>query len=122
MLRVSAPRLEELALLIPLGCTPRSLEVDGDLPCVRNLKLCLWSHLPPDPPDGEAENDAGMLLLKHCSSVTCLHITLDGRKVRPLDHISQITNFEFCSMHEEWRVLHSIKKLSTTLNLISYVS
>nr|TKW20094.1 hypothetical protein SEVIR_4G062900v2 [Setaria viridis] len=87
VLRVSALRLEELALFIPLGCTLRSLEVDGDLPCVRNLKLCLWSHLPPDPPDGEAENDAGMLLLKHCSSVTCLHITLDGRKSTYVDLI-----------------------------------
>lgn len=30
-------------LLFQLRCSPRRIEVDGDLPCVRVLKLYLWS-------------------------------------------------------------------------------
>ncbi|XP_039841552.1 uncharacterized protein LOC120701803 [Panicum virgatum] len=99
-LRVSAPRLEE-ATFFQRSCPPPRLEVDGDLAHVRSLKLYLMAHRPPDSysdsdsdsdsnsDSDEAENDTNtlhvndtsILLLKHCSSLTCLDVILGGRKV-----------------------------------------
>lgn len=90
VLRVSAPRLEELAFF-QRGYPPRRLEVDGDLTNVRNLKLYLSTRtLPCYEIDGDTNN---ILLLKHCSSVTCLEVTLEDEKVRRLPirgHVAQI--------------------------------
>jgi hypothetical protein len=81
-LRISAPRLEELAIIFQPACPPRWLEIDGDLPCVRSLKICLWSHLSRFSGYREADNDKNMLLLRQCSSLTCLQVFLRGAKVR----------------------------------------
>ncbi|KAL6603630.1 hypothetical protein ACP70R_043991 [Stipagrostis hirtigluma subsp. patula] len=70
---ISAPRLEELKFF--QGLYPSRLEVDGGLSCVRSLKLHLWSH---EAPIYATENDIGILLLKHCSSVRCLDVALEG--------------------------------------------
>ncbi|KAG2604376.1 hypothetical protein PVAP13_4NG058466 [Panicum virgatum] len=80
LLRISAPRLEELATVFQRACPPRWLEVDGDLPSVRSLKIRLWSHRSRFSDDLEAGNDTNMLLLKHCSSLTCLQVFLHGPK------------------------------------------
>ncbi|CAL5046170.1 unnamed protein product [Urochloa decumbens] len=93
VLRVSAPRLEELAFF-QRGCPPGLLEVDGDLSCMRSLKICLWSHARVSG-YGQAQNNVNMLLLKQCSSLTCLDVTLKGRKVR----LSQNSNKYHCSVH-----------------------
>ena len=45
-LTISAPSLEELEVSFPRGFPPRWLDVDGDLPCVRSLKICMRSHRP----------------------------------------------------------------------------
>ncbi|OEL32762.1 hypothetical protein BAE44_0006218 [Dichanthelium oligosanthes] len=74
MLRVSAPRLEELTFF-QLGPPPLRLEVDGELAHIPSLKLFLRAHRPSG--SGETENDTNILLLKHCSSVTCLAVTLE---------------------------------------------
>ncbi|KAJ1296991.1 hypothetical protein BS78_01G344200 [Paspalum vaginatum] len=85
MLRVSAPKLEDLALSFQLtlhGCSPRCVEVQGDLPFVQNLKICLWSHYPRNYRcQGEAVNDASKRLIELCNSIKCLDVTLHGRKV-----------------------------------------
>jgi hypothetical protein len=97
-LRVSAPRLEELALLFQLGCSPRRIvKVDGDLPCVRVLKLYLWSNFCHQAVNwGERNNNGSMIILERCSSVTCLDVTLDGPKVRfPALILSPHTQFSF---------------------------
>ncbi|CAO2047607.1 unnamed protein product [Urochloa humidicola] len=100
VLEISAQRLEELEFY-QLGCPPKRLAVNGELPCVRNLKICLWSHRDCASGYGETENDINVLLLKHCSSVTCLEVTLKGRKVSEEDvdiinsrvpHLPQITS------------------------------
>ncbi|CAL5051214.1 unnamed protein product [Urochloa decumbens] len=78
LLRVSAPRLEELAFF-QLGVPPSRLVVDGDLAHVQSLKLFLKAHRPSR--YGETENDTSILLLKQCSSVTCLGVNLEGPKV-----------------------------------------
>ncbi|CAN6172637.1 unnamed protein product [Urochloa humidicola] len=76
LLRVSAPRLEELAFF-QLGIPPPRLEVDGDLAHVQSLKLFLWAHRP----SSVIDNNTNILLLKQCSSVTCLDVNLEGPKV-----------------------------------------
>nr|CAB3469773.1 unnamed protein product [Digitaria exilis] len=102
VLRVSAPRLEELEFF-ELGCPPRLLEVDGELPCVWSLKICLWSHRACISSGyyGETENDMNVVVLKQCISVTRLAVTLRGPKVFKEDmdiinyrvpHLSQITS------------------------------
>jgi hypothetical protein len=70
-------------LLFQLRCSPRRIEVDGDLPCVRVLKLYLWSHYCHQAVHcGEQRNnDGSMLILKRCSSVTSLDVTLDDSTV-----------------------------------------
>ncbi|CAN6165008.1 unnamed protein product [Urochloa humidicola] len=89
MLSLSAPRLEEFALFFRLGCQPpRLLQVDGDLPRMMSLKLCMWSHRGRTHHWGE-HNDGCVLLLKRCSSLTCLEVTLDGPKVCK-DHVDLI--------------------------------
>jgi len=99
-LRVSAPRLEELALLFQLGCSPRRIvEDDGDLPCVRVLKLYLWSNFCHQAVNcGERNNNGSMIIPERCSSVTCFDVTLDGPKVcsRHLYYLP-ILNFLFFS-------------------------
>ncbi|PUZ62085.1 hypothetical protein GQ55_4G329400 [Panicum hallii var. hallii] len=84
-LRISAPRLEELGIIFRPACPPRWLEIDVDLPCVRSLKICLWSHLSRLSGDREAENDKYMLLLRQCSSLTCLQVFLRGAKASKKD-------------------------------------
>lgn len=89
-IRIAAPRLEQLALFFRLGWTPGCLEIDGDSPpCMRRLKLSLWSHRCHDNHYGEAENHSNTLLLNHYSSITCFDVTLYGRKVHLIsqDHI-----------------------------------
>ncbi|CAN6190815.1 unnamed protein product [Urochloa humidicola] len=76
LLRVLAPRLEELAFF-QQGIPPSRLEVDGDLGHVQSLKLFLMAHRY----SGMTENDTNILLLKQCSSVTCLDVNLEGPKV-----------------------------------------
>ncbi|CAN6179217.1 unnamed protein product [Urochloa humidicola] len=99
VLRVSAPRLEELAF-IQLGYPPGLLEVDGHLSRMRSLKIFLWSHARVSG-YGQAHNNINMLLIKQCSSLTCLDVTLKGRKVSEKDvdmigsrvpHLPQITS------------------------------
>lgn len=83
-LTISAPRLEELEVSFPRGSPLGWLSVDGDLPCVRSLKICMKSHRHPRRWDGEAEAeiDTNVRLLKHGSSLTCLDVTLTGPEVR----------------------------------------
>ncbi|CAN6179223.1 unnamed protein product [Urochloa humidicola] len=80
MLTISAPRLEELAISFQLGHPSKSLEVNGGLPCVRSLKICLRSHYCVSS-HRQAEKNANVLLLKHCCSLTCLQVTLQGEEV-----------------------------------------
>jgi hypothetical protein len=84
----SAPNLEEVEFF-PLEPPPRRLEViDGELPCVRSLKICLWSHRANCVSGyGEVENGINMLLLKQCISVTRLDVTLKGPKVCMYVHL-----------------------------------
>ena len=96
-IRISVPRLEQLALFFQLGWPPGCVEIDGDSPCMRRLKLGLWSHRCHDSHYGEAdnfhygeaENHSNTLLLNHYSSITCFEVTLYGRKVHLIsqDHI-----------------------------------
>ncbi|CAL5046168.1 unnamed protein product [Urochloa decumbens] len=106
LLRVSAPRLEELTFF-QLGRPPLRLEIDDELVHVRSLKLRLRAHCPSDSNETDSDSDetsdsnsdetdsdettdsdsnetdeknAYMLLLKHCSSVTCLDVTLEGEE------------------------------------------
>jgi hypothetical protein len=75
MLSISAPRLEELALSFQREYPPKSLEIHGDMPCVRSLKICFRPHRASR--HREAEMNANALLLEHCrSSLTCLDVTL----------------------------------------------
>ncbi|CAL5030035.1 unnamed protein product [Urochloa decumbens] len=68
--KISAPRLEEIVFL---QCLPLYIEVDGELPCMRSLKVELYSH-------GYAEagqNDFSISLLTACcTSVRCLDVDL----------------------------------------------
>ncbi|CAN6190839.1 unnamed protein product [Urochloa humidicola] len=100
LLRISAPRLEELTFF-QLGRPPSRLEVDDELVHVRSLKLLLRAHCPYDSDDTDSDSDdttdpdetttdsdsnetneknTYVLLLKHCSSVTCLDVTLEGEE------------------------------------------
>ncbi|CAL5051206.1 unnamed protein product [Urochloa decumbens] len=90
VLSLSAPRLEEFALFFRLGCQPHRLLFDGDLPRMASLNLCIWSHRGRTFHWGE-HNDGCVLLLKRCSALTCLEVTLDGPKVRVFeDHVDLI--------------------------------
>jgi hypothetical protein len=81
VLSLSAPRLEEFTLSFRLGCQPpRLLQVDGGLPRVLSLKLHVWSHRSRNFNYGQ-HNDGSVLLLNHCTSLTCLEVTLAGPKV-----------------------------------------
>ncbi|XP_072149493.1 uncharacterized protein [Setaria viridis] len=88
VLSLSAPRLEEFASSFRLCGPPRLLQVDGGLPRVLSLKLCVWSHRGRTFQWGQ-HNDGFVLLLKHCSSLTCLEVTLSGPKVFE-DHVDLI--------------------------------
>nr|CAB3469779.1 unnamed protein product [Digitaria exilis] len=78
VLGLSAPRLEQVALLCrPTGSPVRLLRVHGDLPCVQSLKLWMWSHHHYRFHGGE-QNDSSVLLLKSCSLLKCLEVTLGG--------------------------------------------
>ncbi|KAJ1263828.1 hypothetical protein BS78_09G216700 [Paspalum vaginatum] len=74
-LRISAPRLEEFEFF-QRASSPKRLEVNDELSCVRNLKIGHGFFTNPD----KIENDinANILLLKQCSSATCLDVTLGG--------------------------------------------
>ncbi|CAL5036925.1 unnamed protein product [Urochloa decumbens] len=88
VLSVSAPRLEELAICQLGYPAPMRLDVDGNLPCVRRLKLCLRSHCRSNSRLSsylKAENDTSLLLLEHCSSLTCLQVILHGPKLSKED-------------------------------------
>ncbi|CAN6222035.1 unnamed protein product [Urochloa humidicola] len=102
LLRISAPRLEELTFF-QLGHPPSRLEVDDELAHVRSLKLLLRAHGSYDSDGTDSDSDdtsdsdsdetttnsdsneideknTYVLLLKHCSSVTCLDVTLEGEE------------------------------------------
>ncbi|KAJ1254307.1 hypothetical protein BS78_K091300 [Paspalum vaginatum] len=90
MLCVSVPRLEELALPFEIGYT-RCVKVDGDLTHVRSLKICLWSYYPRVVLSrAKAVNDASKRHIKLCTSVTCLDVTLCGRKISKDDQQVEI--------------------------------
>ncbi|KAF8698161.1 hypothetical protein HU200_035677 [Digitaria exilis] len=117
VLKISAPGLEELTLFFRQGCSPRrGIEIDGDLPCVRILKLYMWSYHTPAAHYGDpiGTNAVNMLILSRCSSITCLDVTLDGpEKVFPEDveiiksrvpNLPHITSLTInVSMSFEWR-------------------
>ncbi|KAJ1258152.1 hypothetical protein BS78_10G052500 [Paspalum vaginatum] len=85
--RVSAPRLEKFTFLYYLEGPPRLLELDGDLPRLRSLGICMWSYFPRIfLPLAEAVNHgSNKLLLKLSNSVTCLDVSLNGRKASEED-------------------------------------
>jgi hypothetical protein len=83
-LTVSAPRLEEFAFF-RLGYPPRCLEVGGDLPCVRSLKICLRAFRScysgcTLAPVLAAANEINVRLLGQCISITSLDVTLKGQQ------------------------------------------
>jgi hypothetical protein len=83
-LTVSAPRLEELAFF-RLGYPPRCVEVDGELPCVRSLKICLRAYRSSYSgctlaPVLAAANEINVRLLGQCISITSLDVTLKGQQ------------------------------------------
>ncbi|WVZ82404.1 hypothetical protein U9M48_029670 [Paspalum notatum var. saurae] len=81
VLRVSAPRLEKLTLLYYLEGPPRLVELDGDLPRLRSLGICIWSYFPHSFLQlAEAVNHASNKLLLKLGDV-CLH----GRKASEED-------------------------------------
>jgi hypothetical protein len=70
-LGISAPKLKELTFL----CNqPDNIEVDGELPCVESLKVELGSHGYED--DDDDINDGSICLLRCCTSLTCLEVSL----------------------------------------------
>ncbi|CAL5036931.1 unnamed protein product [Urochloa decumbens] len=103
LLRVSTPRLEELTFF-QLGSPPLRLEIDDELAHVRSLKLLVRAHCPSDSDETDSDSDENdsdsdsdetsddsdsdendekntyVHLLKHCSSVTCLDVTLEGEE------------------------------------------
>ncbi|CAL5051211.1 unnamed protein product [Urochloa decumbens] len=104
LLRISAPRLEELTFF-QLGRPPSRLEIDDELAHVRSLKLLVRAHCPSDSDETDSDSDSDendsdsdsdetsdsdsdendekntyVHLLKHCSSVTCLDVTLEGEE------------------------------------------
>ncbi|CAL5051203.1 unnamed protein product [Urochloa decumbens] len=104
MLTISAPRLEELAISFQLYPLRWVEVVNGGLSFVRSLKICLWSHCSCVSCHRDAENDTNILLLKKCSSLTCLDVTLYGgleafeededmikSRVPQLPHITSLT-------------------------------
>ncbi|KAJ1258155.1 hypothetical protein BS78_10G052800 [Paspalum vaginatum] len=119
-LRVSAPRLEEFSFFRK-SWTPTTLEVNDEMSWVRSLKISLWSHkydcvsvghndetltLDDGGDDDDSDDDGydiklfkrnmniNMLLLKQCSSVTCLDVTLESRHIikSRLPHVRGITS------------------------------
>ncbi|KAL6603629.1 hypothetical protein ACP70R_043990 [Stipagrostis hirtigluma subsp. patula] len=97
---ISAPRLEELEFF--QEWCPLQLVVNEGLTCVRTLKLQLWSH---GAPIHKTDNDICTLLLKHCSTVKCLHVTLEGRQIFEEDvdmingRIQQLPHVASLSIH-----------------------
>ncbi|KAJ1271189.1 hypothetical protein BS78_06G110000 [Paspalum vaginatum] len=122
--RASAPRLEELMIVYALGHTPRLVEVDGDFPCVRRLKICLWPHRPPRLiGTAEAMNDASTHILKLCNNATCLDVNIDGQKgskdveilksmVPHIPHVTSLTMNVFISIST---ILHDFGASATPL-------
>nr|CAB3467103.1 unnamed protein product [Digitaria exilis] len=90
---LAAPRLEQVAVFSrpeprrPLGL----LRIDGDLPRVHSLKLCMWSHRHHRFHGGE-QNDSCVLLMKRCSLLKCLEVTLGGpkSKLKYVEHVDLI--------------------------------
>ncbi|KAG2609585.1 hypothetical protein PVAP13_4KG051300 [Panicum virgatum] len=82
VLSLSAPRLEQAALFFGQGSgwPLRLFQVDGDLPCLLSLKICMWAYRALDFHCIGEQNDCYTLLLKHCSLRTRLEVTLGGGK------------------------------------------
>ncbi|KAL6651378.1 hypothetical protein ACP70R_010303 [Stipagrostis hirtigluma subsp. patula] len=86
MLTLSSPRsLEELVFL---EGQPYSIDIDGELPCVRSLNVELTSHRynfqddhdddddDNNDNDDHDDNEATIRLLQCCTSITCLNVSL----------------------------------------------
>ncbi|KAL6650764.1 hypothetical protein ACP70R_009689 [Stipagrostis hirtigluma subsp. patula] len=81
----SSPRLEELVFL---EGQPYSIDIDGELPCVRSLNVELTSHRynfqddhdddddDNNDNDDHDDNEATIRLLQCCTSITCLNMSL----------------------------------------------
>ncbi|CAL5069973.1 unnamed protein product [Urochloa decumbens] len=97
--KISAPRLEEIVFL---QCLPLYIEVDGELPCMRSLKVELYSH-------GYAEagqNDFSISLLTACcTSVRCLDVDLHVTEEQDVGTL-ELHNF-LCDHPDYWK-LHDI--------------
>ncbi|CAN6236244.1 unnamed protein product [Urochloa humidicola] len=70
LLVLSAPRIEELEFVD--SQTFSKIDIDGELPCVRSLKVELTTH----EVDDEDMNGVGICLLNSCTSATCLDVDL----------------------------------------------
>ncbi|CAL5069961.1 unnamed protein product [Urochloa decumbens] len=78
-LRICSPKLEEITFL---EAQPNHIDVDGELPCVRRLKIYLYSHtLDEDYNDYYYNNNASIRLLRCCTSLTHLEVSLVITKV-----------------------------------------
>ncbi|CAN6229552.1 unnamed protein product [Urochloa humidicola] len=97
-LTLSAPKLEEL--LFFGGMPVSDFDIDGELSCVRSLKVELISCAPGG--DG-ALNRLAIRLLNFCTSATCLDIDLYINA----EAYSLKTNF-LCNHPDHWRPPHEI--------------
>ncbi|CAN6276927.1 unnamed protein product [Urochloa humidicola] len=70
LLVLSAPRIEELEFVD--SQTFSKIDIDGELPCVRSLKVELTTH----EVDDEDMNGVGICLINSCTSATCLDVDL----------------------------------------------
>ncbi|TVU15729.1 hypothetical protein EJB05_39267, partial [Eragrostis curvula] len=105
MLRISAPRLEELTFQKDDG--PDHIVVDGELPFMENLTVYLRTHGHSVEDD---YNDVGIHLLQCCTSVRCLTLHLDtmrkhlqvvdkiNGRIPHLPHVTSLT-VRFRSFH-----------------------
>ncbi|KAL6651374.1 hypothetical protein ACP70R_010299 [Stipagrostis hirtigluma subsp. patula] len=105
-LTISAPRLEELMFL---ESRFRHIDIDGELSCVRILKVQLadYDHSP-------NITNAGLGVLRRCTSVRCLEVSLrfhDERKYAAADIINGIPHMPhvtFLTLHVTLWTLHSL--------------
>ncbi|CAN6229555.1 unnamed protein product [Urochloa humidicola] len=84
VLKISAPRLEEIRIFD--ASTPSyRIDIDGELPCVRSLKVELSTHAlfhdVHEGDDDEDTNDAGIRLLNCCTSAASLEVDLHTTQV-----------------------------------------
>jgi hypothetical protein len=87
-LKISAPRLEEL-LFLDAGQPYSNIHIDGELPCVRSIKVELTSHVTSYGSDDSSDDDdyydqqngVTVRLLRYCTAVECLDVDLYVLKV-----------------------------------------